>query len=216
MNLYQKDNEKNMVRDSFLEKHKKIFSSIISEADNYKYDTIEFYGLILCYLNFYDYDNFSKVINELFKSKAEELFEILLIYNSHFKFHPINQDFDFFNYFIRYTIWIKDYAFFERGIKYIRDIETFIKIIEKNKDYYFKNYIKDNKDYLKYIIKLDDNLKSIKAENATPISDTNSQEEPSLTIKMGNGKETHSNTKKIQKKKLMMIKNLKKIFKIII
>ena len=199
MNINQKDNEKNMVRDSFLEKHKNIINSIISEADNYKYDAIEFYGVVLSYLNFYDYDNFSKIINELFKSKAEKLFEILLIYNSHFKFHPINQDFDFFNQFIEYTILNKKYEFFERGIKYIRDIETFIKIIEKNKDNYFKKYIKDNKDYLKYIIKLDDNLKSIKAENPPTISDPESTEE---TIKMGNGKETYSNTKKKSKKEI--------------
>ena len=203
MNINQKDNEKNMGRDPFLEKHKKIFNSIISEADNYKYDDIEFYGVILCYLNFYDYDNFSKVINELFKSKAEKLFEILLIYNSHFKFHPINHNFDFFNQFIEYTIKNKDYSFFERGIKYIRDIETFIKIIEKNKDNYFKKYIKDNKEYLKYIIKLDDNLKSIKAENVPLESDPKSPEEPSLTIKMGNGKEADFNTKKKSKKEII-------------
>ena len=199
MNINQKDNEKNMDRDPFLEKHKKIFESIISEADNYKYDVIEFYGLILCYLNFYDFDNFSKVINKLFKSRAEKLYEILLIYNSHFKFHPICQNFDFFNQFIKYTILNKDYEFFERGIKYIRDIETFIKIIENNKDNYFEKYIKDNKDYLKYIIKLDDNLKSIKAENEPPSPDPKSSEEPSLTIKLGNEKEAVSNTKKKSK-----------------
>ena len=149
MNLSQKDNDKNMDRDSFLEKHKKIFNSIISEANNYKNNSIEFYGIILCYLNFYDYDNFSKIINELCKNNLEVLFEILLIYNSHLKYHPINQNFDFFNKFIEYTILNKENSFFERALKYIRDIETFINIIENNKDKFFNKYIKNNKDYLK-------------------------------------------------------------------
>ena len=92
----------------------------------------------------------------------------MLIYNSHFKYHPINQNYEFLNKFIEYTILNKDYAFFKRGLEYIRDIETFINIMEKNKENFFNKYIKDKKDYLKYIIKLDDNLKNIRAENLPP------------------------------------------------
>jgi len=166
MNQKQNNNKKYMEREPFLEKHKSIINMIISESD--EYNTIDFYGLILSYLNFYDYDNFDKIINELFKNKSEDLFEILLIYNSHFIYHPINQNFDFFNKFIEYTILYKDHNFFEVGLKYIRDIETFINIIAKNKENFFDKYIKDNKEYLKYIIKLGDNLKIIKAENELP------------------------------------------------
>ena len=148
MNLHQKDNEKNMDRESFLEKNKSIFNSIISEAGSYNYNTVEFYGVILCYLSFYDKDNFSKIINELCKNNLEVLFEILLIYNSHLKYHPINRNYEFLNKFIEYTILNKDYTFFKRGLEYIRDIETFINIMEKNKENFFNKYIKDNKDYL--------------------------------------------------------------------
>ena len=74
MNINQKYDENNMDRESFLEKYMKIFNKIISETGNYNYDIVEFYGVILCYLNFYDYDNFSNIINELFKSKTEDLF----------------------------------------------------------------------------------------------------------------------------------------------
>ena len=187
MNLKINDNEKNMERESFLEKHKSIINMIISEAN--RYNTIEFYGLILCYLNFYDYDNFDKIINELFKNKQEELFEILLIYNSHFKYHPINQNFDFFNKFIKYTILYKEYVFLERGLKYIKDIETFIDIIAKNKENFFDKYIKDNKDYLNRIIKIEDNLINIKTDNESTSSNLihfedplNSESDNSLSI----------------------------------
>ena len=215
MNLHQKDNEKNMDRESFLEKNKSIFNSIISEAGSYNYNTVEFYGVILCYLSFYDKDNFSKIINELCKNNLEVLFEILLIYNSHLKYYPINQNYEFLNKFIEYTILNKDYTFFKRGLEYIRDIETFINIMEKNKENFFNKYIKNNKDYLKYIIKLDDNLKNIRAENLPPQSEPIPPKNASLIIKLGDDKENNSNEqKKYSKNKnenqfiIKMIKNI--------
>ena len=160
MNLKEKEVKKNMDRNLLLEKHKLIFNTIISEADNYNYDTIEFYGIILCYLNFYDYNIFSKIINELLNNKSKELFEILLIYNSHFKYHSIRNDFDFLN-------------------KFFKDIGTFINIIEKNKEKIFDKYFKD-KNNLTYTIKLDHDLKRIKfgysldknVNNLLPTSDS--------------------------------------------
>ena len=206
MSISQNDNVKNMDREPFLEKHKPIFSTIITEADNFEYDTVEFYGVTLCYLNYYDKDNYTKIINDLFKSETENLFEILLIYNSHFKYHPINQNLDFFHKFIEYTILKKDHSFFERGLKYIKDIETFIAIMEKNKENFFKKYIKDNKDYLKFVVKLDDSLKNIKAENPD-VSEPKPSEDNELTIKLEDGKETDSNAKKKSKKEVEDNKN---------
>ena len=96
----QKDNEKNMDRKKYLEKRISTFDSIKSEAnkiiEEYNYNTIEFYGIILCYLNLYNRKDFSLIINDLFEKKSNDLYEILLIYNSHFK-NPINQSFEFFN-----------------------------------------------------------------------------------------------------------------------
>jgi len=210
MNLNKKYTKHIMERKSLLEKHKSIFNTIISEADNYDYDTIGFYGIILCYLNYYDYDNFTRIINELYKSKSKELFEILLIYNSHFKYKPINQNFDFFNKLIEYTILNKDYKFFEEGLKYIGDIETFINIIEKNKDNLFNKYFKDNIKYLKCTIKLDDYLKFIKTENGPTKSGSISTKDKldqeinnnptTMVIQSGDRKE--NNIKKISKKEL--------------
>jgi len=198
MNVSQKESGTNLDREPFLEKHKPIFNSIISEVDNYNYDIIEFYGVILCYLHYYDSDNFSKTLNELFNTNSEKLFEVMLIYNSHFQFNPINQNFDFFQKFIEYTILEKDHAYFERGLEYIRDIETYIAIIEKEKDNYFTKYIKDNKEYLKNIIKLDDSLKKIKAENA----EQKPSKDKELTIQIKDEKEADSNSKAKSKKEV--------------
>ena len=156
MNENPKDNEKNMDRKSFLKDYNSKFKSILSEANelikNNGYNLIEFYGIILCYLNYYDYETFASVINDLNDKNSEDLYEILLIYNAHFK-NPINQDLVFFNKFISYAIAHKDFPSFEKGLNYIKDIETFLNIIEKNKNKIFEKYNSQKKDK---IIKLDD------------------------------------------------------------
>ena len=96
----------------------------------------------------------------LYTKKPEDLYEILLIYNAHF-IYPINQNFDFFNKFINYTIENKDISVFEKGLNYIRDIETFLNIIEKNKEAIFEKY---KAQKIEKIIKLD-NLKFKKLMN---------------------------------------------------
>ena len=63
-------------------------------SDN-KQGPIEFYGVMLYYLNFYDFKNFISLINDLSVKKSEDLNEILLIYNKHL-INPLNQNFEFF------------------------------------------------------------------------------------------------------------------------
>ena len=115
INENQNENGKNMDRKSFLKRYTLKFNTIIFEADkliiNNNYKSIEFYGIILCYLNYYDYDIFNSVIKELFTKRPEDLFEILVIYNAHFKY-PIYQDFDFFNKFINYAMIKKEFFCF--------------------------------------------------------------------------------------------------------
>ena len=117
MNENQKDNEKNMDGKPFLKEYISKFKSILSEADeiikNNNYNFIEFYGIIFCYLNNYDYKTFTSVINDLYIKKQNDLYEILLIYNSHFN-NPINQNLDFLNKFISYIIENKDFPVFEK------------------------------------------------------------------------------------------------------
>ena len=158
MNEDPKNNGKNLDRKPFLSRYLDDIKKVIDNADalieKNKYDTIEFYGIILCYLNSYDYDSFSSIIKELFKNKKDELFEILLIYNSHFK-NPLNQNDIFFYQFINYAIDKKDFPVFENGLNFIKDIETYITVIEKNKEEFFNKY---NSKKIKEIIRLD-NLK---------------------------------------------------------
>ena len=171
MNEEQKQNENNMDRKSNLKNYKSKFQNIIkNEAEQLikenKYNLIEFYGIILCYLNYYDEANFSLVIDELFTNNPEVLYEILLIYHTHF-INPISQNFEFLNKFVVHSIDKKEFQIFQIGLNYIKDIETFINILEKNKDNIFKGFFKsDNtKEKEKFIVKLDKNLKFKKANN---------------------------------------------------
>ena len=170
MNEDPKNNGKNMDRKPFLSRYLDNFKKIINNADTLieknKYDTIEFYGIILCYLNSYDYYSFSSIIKELFKNKTNELFEILLIYNSHFK-NPINQNDFFFYKFINYAIEKKDFPVFENGLNFIKDIETYITVIEKNKEEFYNKY---NSKKIKEIIRLD-NLKFKKCDEKDDVNE---------------------------------------------
>ena len=170
MNKNQEDNQKNMDRKSYLKKYISEFNTIKCQADklidNNNYNIIEFYGILLCYFNFYDYKNFTSIVNELYAKNANDLYEILLIYNAHFKY-PINQNLSFFNNFIKYVIENKEFSVLESGLYYIKDINTFINVIEKNKEEIFNKYMKSDNSRInvKYIIKLDNNLKIKNVEN---------------------------------------------------
>lgn len=162
MNENPKDIEKNKDRKANLKDYTSIFKEIKSEADKLidanNYSTIDFYGIILCYLHYYDYENFSIILKELSTKKTEpvDLYEILLVYNAHFFKYPINLNFDFFNGFIKYAILNKDFSLFQNGLNYIEDLETFINIIEGNKEHFYSQYIKtnDGKKTVNNIIKL--------------------------------------------------------------
>ena len=165
MNSKAKENDKNMDRSKDLEDYIETFSQISSEAENLikdnEYAPIQFYGILLCYLNYYDHKNFMIIFKKLYTEKWEVLFEILLIYFSHF-LNPINQDLDFFTKFINYTISKKEFSIFEKGLNYIRDIETFIIVIEKTKEQIFDKYFKSDTPFSP--IKLKANLDLIKKE----------------------------------------------------
>ena len=157
INENPKDNAKNMDRNHLLKKQISKFLSIQSSANKIieqnNLNFIEFYGILLSYFNYYDYENFMKIVNELYeeKNKRNYLFEIMLIYDTHF-FNKINiQNNDFYDMFIKYSI-DKDFTIFSKGLNYIPNIETYIEIIEVNKK---KIYEKYNADKLKKIIKLD-------------------------------------------------------------
>lgn len=87
MNKNKKDNNKNIDRKLYLNEYESEFNEIKFEAakliTNNNYAQILFNVILFCYLNFYDYISLSSIIGDLFIKKPNDLYELLLIYNSH-------------------------------------------------------------------------------------------------------------------------------------
>jgi hypothetical protein len=223
MNGNPKDNAKNMDRPDNLGHYTSKFKTITAEADKYLKDKeenfIDVYGLILSYLNYYDYEYFSKMINDLSKNNRNNLYDILLIYNMHF-FNQINQSLKFFNDFIIFSIdkdlkgtkvnekissksgnTPGDSRCLEKALNYIKDIETFLRIVDDNKEIIFKKYNG------KKIIKLD-NLQFRKP-------DASNREEIILSniSKKYNKKSLEENIKNRNKKIFDVLNNIRSIIK---
>jgi len=185
MNCDPKQSEKNMDRKDYLKDYISKFNEILSESyklvDDNNYNSIEFYGVILCYLNFYDFQNFTSLVNKLSEKMPEDLYKILLIYNKHL-INPIKQKFEFLNQFICYILKNEKFDTFKIGINYIKDLETYIAIIAKNKEEIFNTYIKaetDSKKKEKYYVELGKNLKLKKTEKDEE-SEDNIEEEKDM------------------------------------
>ena len=141
-----------------------IMTRIESESDRLiksnGYNPIHFYGVILSYFNYYDYNIFTNCFNKLYKDNPEDLYEILLIYHSQF-FIPIKRDEsdnDFFFNFFEYIISEKDFSYFTIGLKFILNIDTLIDVIDNTKEKIYKKYINYNNRSRFFPIQLDDNL----------------------------------------------------------
>ena len=106
LKIFNEINEKEN-KDKELEVYLNTFNEIYSNADsiikNNGYDPIHFYGLLFCYLSHYDTENFLKIIKDFSEGNANILYEILIIYYSHFKV-SLNQKKDFYNNFFSYAI----------------------------------------------------------------------------------------------------------------
>ena len=164
VNSNPKENEKNMDRKKSLEQYQQTFIKIASDADELikknDYKAENFYGIILCYLNYYDIKTFSIYVKKLFNENKSVLFEILITFNPHFK-NPIEENLEFFINFINYTAKEKEYEIFESVLRYINDVETFLCVLDKNKKIIIEKYT-DSKNINFKPIKLEKNLKLIK------------------------------------------------------
>ena len=240
-----KDDEKNMDRKQYLFKDEYVtkFSEILKNANsiisNNKYNSVDFYGIIFCYLNYYD-DNFPTLLKNFFDNNSKDLFEILLIYRSHFK-NPLQQNLQFFDEFIKYTIskkevspdqensskkgtnkskkdssskkdsTLKKVSDLQIALSYIKDIETIIEIIDKNKKEIFNKYNADPKNLIVLDKKLKFNEKDKdkddeKEKTEGSLSETNEEIENSNVQKIQLIQNTPENksvseTKKPKKKK---------------
>ena len=86
--FYRINEQKNTDRDKDLKSNLYSFKQIYENASDIiqknGYDAIKFYGVLLCYLNYYDKNNFSELIKKFSEGNADILYEILIIYYSHF------------------------------------------------------------------------------------------------------------------------------------
>ena len=147
----KKDNNSNSDRNEKLgDQFNSLMVKIESESESIikenAYNSIHFYGILICYLNYYDYNTFENCINKLYNQKREVLYEILLVYNLHF-FNPVKKeenDKDFFVNFFEFIISEKDFSYFKIGLKFISDLDTFITVIDKTKENIYNKYIKEN------------------------------------------------------------------------
>ena len=119
---------------------------------------IHFYGILFCYLHYYDKVNFPKMIEEFSEGNSDTLYEILIQYYSHFM-NPLKQNQKFYNGFVQYALKKeKDLKIFKRILNYIEDIETFLFVINANIEKIFQIYDKLKTDP----IKMTANLKLVK------------------------------------------------------
>ena len=141
------NNNENNDRDKNLAIELETFNQIYSNANNIieenKYDPIGFYGIIFCYLCSYDKENFSNIINNFSEKNIKILYEILIIYHSHFNI-TLNKTLEFYNNFVFYIInKEKNYKNIEIILNYIDDIEIFLYVINDNKNEILKKYDKE-------------------------------------------------------------------------
>ena len=146
----KKDSSTNNDRDNNLgDRFNSIMSKIESESESLikknGYNPIYFYGIIISYFNFYDYNTFVNRFNKLNKKEEDQknLYNILLVYYSQF-FNPVIKDEsnkEFFIKFFQFIISEKDFSYFTIGLKYISDIDTFITVINETKEDIYNKYI---------------------------------------------------------------------------
>ena len=147
LNIFKTINAKGYTardRDENLGQYLYIFKQIYTKADtiinNNDYDSINFYGVILSYLNYYDTGNdFGEKINKLYKEKKYILFEVLIIFYSNF-IKSLNQNLQFYNHFMSYVMKNKGVNIFEKSLNNIKNIEKFLSIINMNKNEIIKTY----------------------------------------------------------------------------
>ena len=120
-----------------------LMTKVETESENLiktnEYPPIHFYGLLICYFNYYDYKTYESLVDKLYKEQPELFYEILLVFFSHF-FKPVQRDEsnkEIFINFFKYIIYKKEYSYFKIGLRYISNIDTLIIVNnETKKDIY--------------------------------------------------------------------------------
>ena len=142
--FYDISEKENSDRPKDIAKYLDDFTTVFTNSDdlvkNNKYDEIQFYGLLFCYLAYYDKEKFPKLIMKFSEGNADILFKILIIYYSHIT-NSLNQDKNFYDRFIKYSLKKeKNSTIFKRVLNYIDDIEIFLFVINENIEAIFEKY----------------------------------------------------------------------------
>jgi len=132
------------------------------------------------------------MIQKFSEGNADILYEILIIYYSHF-INPLNQNKEFYNNFIKYVIKKdKELNIFKRILNYIDDIETFLYVINENKDNIFKKYDGLKLDPIKLTSGLKLTRKNINKEKEETINNDNNHANQPETDEIENKDESEN------------------------
>ena len=101
----------------------------------YNLNKIYFYGLVLCYLNLCNNEKYREFFNKLSRNEEtkKNLFEVMLKYKSFFK-KDTDLSKELLDGIIKYATEKNFKTFKEDALFYLRDINTFLDILESNKD----------------------------------------------------------------------------------
>lgn len=141
LDIFDKNIDKPGQRDNIdkdiLLKYKFDFEQICENPEEiiskYTLQRIDFYGLILCYYNNCRFEKYRELFDNLYKADKNILFDIMLKYKLYFK-KQIDLNESLLNEIIKYSTTKEFKAFKEDGLYYLKDINSFIDIINNNKN----------------------------------------------------------------------------------
>ena len=122
-----------------LQKYKFEFDQIVENEEDiiskYNLNKIEFYGLVLCYLNCCNNEKYRELFDKLSRNEEtkKNLFEVMLKYKLFFK-KETDLSKELLDGIIEYSTEKNFKTFKEDALFYLRDINTFLDILENNKD----------------------------------------------------------------------------------
>ena len=123
------------VSNANLQKFKETFQDICDKSENIVKSNPEintnYYGLILCYLNNYDFQKFSELVKHLYAQDSTILFQILLTYKSYFK-KDIKVEEKILDEFIKFTAGRTFNDLTVSGLIYLKNLKVFLRIIKNN------------------------------------------------------------------------------------
>ena len=126
--------DENLIK--YIEDFKTIYLCSNDIINKNRYDTFNFYGIILSYLYIYDTEiNFNAFLNNFYKTQSISLYAIITRFNLYF-LNILNPKLDYYSNFLIYLINSKAKNILEKSLNYSKDFKNvlivLINIIENN------------------------------------------------------------------------------------